>query len=111
MTPDPDQVQVVTGCIFLRRACIHLTHVPEGVFNPRMISILLFLGARATLGLLLLYNWAITRMPASTAWRTSTSFRLWLCCGFVFLGESLNAMQWAAAGVVLCSVLMTQKFN
>ena len=103
-------MQVVTGCVFFSPGLIHLTLVPEGVFNPRMISILLFLGAGVTLGAFSLYNWAITRMPASTA---SAHINLIpvvaVGCGFVFLGESLNAMQWAAAGVVLCSVLMTQK--
>ena len=87
-------MQVVTGCVFFSPGLIHLTHVPKGVFNPRMISILLFLGAGVTLGAFSLYNWAITRMPASTA---SAHINLIpvvaVGCGFVFLGESLHALK------------------
>jgi len=105
-------MQVVTGCIFFSPGVIHLANVPDGVFTARMISILLFLGVGVTLGAFSLYNWAITRMPASTA---SAHINLIpvvaVSCGFVFLGETLSAVQWVAAGVVLFSVLMTQKTN
>ena len=103
-------MQVVTGCLFFSPGIIHLMDVPAGTFDMQLVLILVFLGAGVTLGAFSLYNWAITRMPASTA---SAHINLIpvvaVGCGFAFLGETMNPLQMAAACVVLCSVLMTQK--
>jgi len=103
-------MQVVTGCLFFSPGLGHLLDVPAGTFNTHLLLILLFLGAGVTLGAFSLYNWAITRMPASTA---SAHINLIpvvaVACGFLFLGETMTALQTAAACVVLFSVLMTQK--
>lgn len=103
-------MQVVTGCLFFSPGIAHLMDVPAGTFDPHLILILAFLGAGVTLGAFSLYNWAITRMPASTA---SAHINLIpvvaVGCGFAFLGETMNPLQMAAACVILFSVLMTQK--
>ena len=103
-------MQVVTGCLFFSPGIAHLLDVPAGTFDMQLILILVFLGAGVTLGAFSLYNWAITRMPASTA---SAHINLIpvvaVGCGFAFLGETMNPLQMAAACVVLFSVLMTQK--
>jgi drug/metabolite transporter (DMT)-like permease len=103
-------MQVVTGCLFFSPGIVHLLDVPAGTFDMQLILILVFLGAGVTLGAFSLYNWAITRMPASTA---SAHINLIpvvaVGCGFAFLGETMNPLQMAAACVVLFSVLMTQK--
>jgi drug/metabolite transporter (DMT)-like permease len=103
-------MQVVTGCLFFSPGIVHLLDVPAGTFDMQLVLILVFLGAGVTLGAFSLYNWAITRMPASTA---SAHINLIpvvaVGCGFAFLGETMNPLQMAAACVVLCSVLMTQK--
>ncbi|PKN40406.1 MAG: EamA family transporter [Deltaproteobacteria bacterium HGW-Deltaproteobacteria-18] len=103
-------MQVVTGCLFFSPGIVHLMDVPAGTFDLPLILILVFLGAGVTLGAFSLYNWAITRMPASTA---SAHINLIpvvaVGCGFAFLGETMNPLQMAAACVVLFSVLMTQK--
>lgn len=103
-------MQVVTGCLFFSPGIAHLMDVPAGTFDLHLILILVFLGAGVTLGAFSLYNWAITRMPASTA---SAHINLIpvvaVGCGFAFLGETMNPLQMAAACVVLLSVLMTQK--
>ncbi|SFK28180.1 Threonine/homoserine efflux transporter RhtA [Desulfomicrobium apsheronum] len=103
-------MQVVTGCLFFSPGIVHLMDVPAGTFDIQLVLILVFLGAGVTLGAFSLYNWAITRMPASTA---SAHINLIpvvaVGCGFVFLGETMNPLQMAAACVVLFSVLMTQK--
>ncbi|SFL72118.1 Threonine/homoserine efflux transporter RhtA [Desulfomicrobium norvegicum] len=103
-------MQVVTGCLFFSPGIVHLMDVPAGTFDMQLVLILVFLGAGVTLGAFSLYNWAITRMPASTA---SAHINLIpvvaVGCGFAFLGETMNPLQMAAACVVLCSVLMTQK--
>lgn len=104
-------MQVVTGCLFFSPGIAHLMQVPAGTFDMQLVLILVFLGAGVTLGAFSLYNWAITRMPASTA---SAHINLIpvvaVGCGFAFLGETMNPLQMAAACVVLFSVLMTQKF-
>lgn len=103
-------MQVVTGCLFFSPGALRLLDVPSGTFDTHMILVLLFLGAGVTLGAFSLYNWAITRMPASTA---SAHINLVpvvaVGCGMLFLGETLNGVQLAAAGVVICAVLMTQR--
>lgn len=104
-------MQVVTGCLFFSPGIAHLMDVPAGTFELDLILILVFLGAGVTLGAFSLYNWAITRMPASTASAHINLIPLVAVgCGFVFLGETMNLVQMAAACVVLFSVLMTQKF-
>lgn len=104
-------MQVVTGSIFFSPGLAHLMEVPADTFDTQLVLILVFLGAGVTLGAFSLYNWAITRMPASTA---SAHINLIpvvaVGCGFAFLGETMNLVQMAAACVVLFSVLMTQKF-
>jgi drug/metabolite transporter (DMT)-like permease len=104
-------MQVVTGCLFFSPGIGYLMQVPAGTFDVQLVLILVFLGAGVTLGAFSLYNWAITRMPASTA---SAHINLIpvvaVGCGFAFLGETMNPLQMAAACVVLFSVLMTQKF-
>ncbi|GAB6112388.1 DMT family transporter [Desulfomicrobium salsuginis] len=103
-------MQVVTGCLFFSPGALRLLDVPAGTFDTRLVLILLFLGAGVTLGAFSLYNWAITRMPAGTA---SAHINLIpvvaVTCGFLFLGETMSVLQLAAAGVVLASVLLTQK--
>ena len=103
-------MQVVTGCVFFSPGLAYLADVPAGTFDTRLVAILVFLGAGVTLGAFSLYNWAITRMPAGTA---SAHINLVpvvaVVCGFAFLGETMGPLQMAAACVVLCSVLMTQK--
>lgn len=103
-------MQVVTGCVFFSPGALRLFDLPAGTFDAQLVLILLFLGAGVTLGAFSLYNWAITRMPAGTA---SAHINLIpvvaVTCGFLFLGEVLSPVQFAAAGVVLFSVLMTQR--
>lgn len=103
-------MQVVSGCIFFSPGLAHLLAVPSEAFTPRLVGILIFLGAGVTLGAFSLYNWAITRMPASTA---SAHINLIpviaVGCGFAFLGETMSVTQMVAACVVLFSVLMTQR--
>ena len=103
-------MQVVTGCVFFSPGGLHLLDLPAGTFDTQLVLILLFLGAGVTLGAFSLYNWAITRMPAGTA---SAHINLIpvvaVTCGFLFLGEVMSGVQLAAAGVVLFSVLMTQR--
>jgi drug/metabolite transporter (DMT)-like permease len=103
-------MQVVTGCLFFSPGIAHLMDVPAGTFDLDLILILVFLGAGVTLGAFSLYNWAITRMPASTASAHINLIPLVAVgCGFVFLGETMNLVQMAAACVIFFSVLMTQK--
>jgi drug/metabolite transporter (DMT)-like permease len=103
-------MQVVTGCIFFSPGLVQLLKIPPTAFTPGLVFILIFLGAGVTLGAFSLYNWAMTRMPASTA---SAHINLIpvvaVSCGFLFLGETMNLVQIIAAGVTLCSVLMTQR--
>ena len=104
-------MQVVTGTLFFSPGLAYMADLPSGTFDLQLVLILVFLGAGVTLGAFSLYNWAITRMPASTA---SAHINLIpvvaVGCGFAFLGETMNPLQMAAACVVLFSVLMTQKF-
>ncbi len=104
-------MQVVTGTLFFSPGFAYMADLPSDTFDLQLVLILVFLGAGVTLGAFSLYNWAITRMPASTA---SAHINLIpvvaVGCGFAFLGETMNPLQMAAACAVLFSVLMTQKF-
>ena len=103
-------MQVATGSLFFSPGLVHLMAVPAEVFTVQLVTILVFLGAGVTLGAFSLYNWAITRMPAGTA---SAHINLIpviaVGCGFAFLGETMTLIQIVAAGLVLFSVLMTQR--
>lgn len=103
-------MQVVAGCIFFSPGLVHLRSVPISVLDSSLLSILIFLGAGVTLGAFSLYNWAMTRMPASTA---SAHINLVpvvaVVCGFLFLGETMNGIQIGATGVILASILLTQR--
>ena len=103
-------MQVVAGCIFFSPGLLHLRAVSLAVFEPRLLCILIFLGAGVTLGAFSLYNWAMTRLPASTA---SAHINLVpvvaVICGFLFLGETMNTIQISATGVILASLVLTQR--
>lgn len=103
-------MQVATGCLFFSPGLLELAHVPVAAFDLRLMCILLFLGVGVTLGAFSLYNWAMTRMPASTV---SAHINLIpavaVTCGFILLGETMTIPQSGAAGMILVSVLMTER--
>lgn len=103
-------MQVVTGCIFFSPGAAYLQHVDVGIFDVRLQMVLLFLGGGVTLGAFSLYNWSITHLKAATAAAHINLIPvIAVGCGFLFLGENMTLMQWSAAGIVLVSVVLTQR--
>ena len=71
---------------------------------------LLFLGVSVTLGAFGLYNWAMSRMPAS---RASAFINLVpvlaVLLGWLVLNEGLNQLQLLAAMVIVGGVILSQR--
>jgi drug/metabolite transporter (DMT)-like permease len=102
-------LQTVAGLIFFLpgapEAARMATSLPLNV-----IGSLFFLGTCATLGAFGLYNWALSKLPASAA---ATSINMVpvaaVFFGWVLLGETLNGVQFAASGCVLAGVFLSQQ--
>lgn len=102
-------MQVAVGWLFF------MPGAPEvlskvGTMSPLVLTQLIFLGACASLGAFGLYNWGMSRIPAS---RASAYINLVpvvaVFLGWTLLGESLNPAQLLAAGLVFAGVWISQR--
>lgn len=102
-------MQVAAGCIFFIPGLPLLFQVPTAVWRPDLIVALVFLGAFVTLGAFGLYNWGMSRIPAS---RASIFINLVpvvaVFFGWVLLGEGLTGPQLVAAAGVIAGVTWSQ---
>jgi len=103
-------MQVAAGVIFFIPGFFQLLEADSSIWNLTIIGILLYLGVFVSLGAFGLYNWAISRINASTA---SSFINLVpvtaIITGSLLLGETLNMSQSAAALVVIAGVLLSQR--
>lgn len=103
-------LQVLAGSLFFLPGAAHFASFDVELLSSRVLFTLIFLGSCVSLGAFLLYNWGITRLSAGTA---SAHINLIpviaVGCGFLFLGETMTPLQMGAAGLILGSVVMTQK--
>ena len=103
-------LQFLAGALFFSPGIRHLMAVPGGTFQPDLLISLGFLGIFASVGAFGLYNWAMSRVPAS---RASVFINLVpvvaVVLGWSLLGESLTPGQTAGAFIVGMGVLISQK--
>ncbi len=105
-------IQAFVGSIFfLPFLFFPATTLPES-FEPVPVAAIIYLGAFITLGAYGLYNFGVSRIPASQASAFVNLIPVFtIILGRLILGEQLTATQYVAAMVVLFGVLMSQKID
>jgi drug/metabolite transporter (DMT)-like permease len=103
-------LQVLAGTLFFTPGMVMLIRHPGVVWSPSLLFSIIFLGAMVTLGAFGLYNWGMSRVPASTA---SAFINLVpvtaVAIGWMVVGEALSGAQCAAAAAVIAGVVISQK--
>lgn len=103
-------MQVAAGVVFFLPGAPAVWHLPAGDWNFSLVSALFFLGTLVTLGAFGLYNWGMSRMPASSA--SLFIYLVPVCAvliGWTILGEGLSGHQCVAAALVICGVWWSQR--
>ncbi len=103
-------LQVIAGAVFFLPGLPLLLQAGTGVWSTGLVIGMAFLGAFVTLGAFGLYNWGMSRIPAS---RASLFINLVtvvaVLLGWTLLDESLNPLQCLAAAGVIGGVWLSQK--
>ena len=103
-------LQVLAGSLFFSPGLVLLFKGEAICWTGALVFAILFLGVLVTLGAFGLYNWAMSRLPAS---RASAFINLVpvtaVAIGWLAMGESLNGLQSAAAVAVIVGVGISQK--
>ena len=103
-------MQVVAGCVFFLPGLYYLIHGDRSVWNSDLIMGMLYLGTFVTVGAFGLYNWGVSRIPATSASTFLNLVPAWaVFFGWGLLGEALTPAQIMAAGVVVLGVWLSQK--
>lgn len=102
-------LQVAAGTLFFSPGLVLLWVQPGVEWTTPLVLSIVFLGALVTLGAFGLYNWALTRIPAS---RASMFINLVpvtaVAIGWMAMGESLSGVQCMAAAAVIIGVGISQ---
>lgn len=102
-------VQAFAGCVFYLPLVFLPSTVPPAGFDPVGAASILYLGVFVTLGAYGLYNYGMSKIPAGQASAfvnlipVLTVFLSW-----ALLDERLSGMQYAASGLVLLGVFLSQ---
>jgi drug/metabolite transporter (DMT)-like permease len=103
-------LQVVAGTLFFTPGLVFLVRGAKVMWTVPLVLSIILLGALVTLGAFGLYNWAMSRIPASRAAVfinmvpvTAVAF------GWMMMGESLSIVQCIAAAGVMVGVAISQK--
>ena len=103
-------MQTLAGFVFFLPGIYYMWPLDKSIWNMTMVLSMLFLGSFVTLGAFGLYNWGMSRIPAS---RAATFINLVpvtaVVLGWVMLNESLNLYQIIASAVVVGGVYLSQK--
>jgi drug/metabolite transporter (DMT)-like permease len=103
-------MQTLAGFIFFLPGLYYLWPVDWSAWDMTMVLSMVFLGSFVTLGAFGLYNWGMSRIPAS---RAATFINLVpvtaVILGWVLLNETLTLFQLIAAAVVIGGVYLSQK--
>jgi drug/metabolite transporter (DMT)-like permease len=104
--------QVIAGSVFFLPGVYEVYHYQSVGWTIQLVTILILLGALVTLGAFGLYNWGISRIPAS---RASAFINLIpvtaILIGWSLLNETLNILQICSAMVVILGVIISQRAN
>jgi len=103
-------LQFLAGLIFFSPGIRHILAAPQVMLRPDLLTALVLLGAFASVGAFGMYNWSISRVPATKA---SVFINLVpvvaVFLGWTLLGESLTPGQITGAAFVGMGVLISQK--
>lgn len=81
-------------------------------FDPVPVLSIIYMGAGITLGAYGLYNYGVSRIPASQATAFINLIPIFtLILSSLILGERFTGIQYAASALILAGVLLTQNFN
>ncbi|MDF3196579.1 DMT family transporter [Pseudomonas sp. 1928-m] len=96
------------GTIFFLPLALFSAPLPASV-SPMGLGAVAYLGILVTVGAYGLYNFGVSRLPASQASGFTNLIPVFtLLFAILLLGESLNAVQMLAAGLVFAGVLLSQ---
>jgi len=102
-------MQMAVGVVFFLPGLPLLVRSGAAVWTPALVLAMVFLGAFVTLGAFGLYNWGMSRIPASRAAVFINLVPVFaVIFGWTLLGEGLNGPQLAAAAAVLGGVWYSQ---
>ncbi len=105
-------LQVAAGSLFFSPGLVLLFSGGTPQWTVTLVAAILFLGTFVTLGAFGLYNWAMSRIPASKA---SIFINLVpvtaVAIGWTVMGERLNPVQCIAAVTVITGVALSQMGN
>jgi len=102
-------MQLIAGTIFFLPGLKFIIQAPGDIWTFKLIMTLLFLGSCVSLGAFGLYNWGISKVRASRAASFINLIPVTaIIMGWLLLGESLNAIQCGAAGVIIAGVILGQ---
>ena len=102
-------IQAFTGAVFFAPAllfpAVRASSLTWGGFGA-----ILYLGVIVSMGAYGLYNYGVSRIPASQASAFVNLIPVFsILLSYLILGERLNFWQWAASSLVFCGVLMSQE--
>ncbi len=102
-------IQVGAGALFFLPGLKYLLQTPASVWSMDLVLSLVFLGGFVTLGAFGLYNWGMSRIPASRASAFINLVPVFaVMVGWGLLGESLSTYQCVAALAVIGGVWFSQ---
>lgn len=102
-------IQVASGVLFFSGGAVDAFHAE---WSGRVITAVVYLGVFVTVGAFGLYNWGISKVPATRAAvfiNLVPVFAVFM--GWGILGESLGVSQLAGSAVIAAGVFLAQKKN
>lgn len=102
-------IQVASGVLFFSGGAVDAFHAE---WSGRVITAVVYLGVFVTVGAFGLYNWGISKVPATRAAvfiNLVPVFAVFM--GWGILGESLGVSQLASSAVIAAGVFLAQKKN
>lgn len=101
-------MQSFVGALFFLPLAMWSAPLPQAITMPTLAAVL-YLGVAVTVGAYGLYNFAVSRLPASQASAFINLIPLFtLLFAVLLLGERLNFQQMLAAGLVFAGVALSQ---
>ena len=103
-------VQTWVGALFFSLFLLHPEIALPRTWYPVPALAVIYLGSFVTLGAYLLYNYGVSKIPASQASAYVNLIPVFaVILGFVILGERFNPIQFVASALVLLGVFFSQR--